>query len=141
MKISGDQEAAITTYSLGDLGNVASIGGRQGVEEGDCRYMAQELLQEPVDTELLASADIFSLGLSLWEAAGLAELPRNSQETELNHQMYESLKQGELPGLEHYSEGFNSLLKWCVAREAGERPTARQVQVRARHLLEQAKLN
>ena len=49
------------------------------MQEGDCRYMAPELLAHNVDSDL-TKADTFSLGMTLFECASLLELPRNSME-------------------------------------------------------------
>ena len=95
------------SYKIGDLGHVAPIHGDSIPEEGDCRYMAPELLEHVINRELLAKADIFSLGLTLFEAASLRELPKNS----LEDLEYENLKAGQLPYLEGYSKDFNNLLK------------------------------
>ena len=95
------------SYKIGDLGHVAPIYGDHIPEEGDCRYMAPELLADDVDREKLPKADIFSLGLTLYEAASLQELPKNS----LEDPMYERIKSGDLPFIEGYSKEFNQMLK------------------------------
>ena len=95
------------SYKIGDLGHVAHIHGDSIPEEGDCRYMAPELLEHDINRELLTKADIFSLGLTLFEAASLRELPKNS----LEDMEYEKLKSGQLPYLDGYSKDFNNLLK------------------------------
>ncbi len=95
------------SYKIGDLGHVAPIYGEHIPEEGDCRYMAPELLADDVDREKLPKADIFSLGLTLYEAASLMELPKNS----LEDPMYERIKSGDLPFVEGYSKEFNQILK------------------------------
>ena len=95
------------SYKIGDLGHVAPIHGDSIPEEGDCRYMAPELLEHDINRELLTKADIFSLGLTLFEAASLRELPKNS----LEDVEYEKLKSGQLPYLDGYSKDFNNLLK------------------------------
>jgi serine/threonine protein kinase len=104
--LSGEMDERIS-YKIGDLGHVAPIYGDHIPEEGDCRYMAPELLADDVNRENLPKADIFSLGLTLYEAASLQELPKNS----LEDPMYERLKGGHLPFVEGYSKEFNLLLK------------------------------
>jgi wee1-like protein kinase len=108
------------SYKIGDLGHVASIHGDSIPEEGDCRYMAPELLEMHVNRELLPKADVFSLGLTLFEAASLMDLPKNS----LEDSMYENLKAGQLPYLEGYSKDFNNLLKALVNPDPLARPSA-----------------
>merc|ERR1719266_1605195 len=108
------------SYKIGDLGHVAPIHGDSIPEEGDCRYMAPELLEHVINRELLAKADIFSLGLTLFEAASLRELPKNS----LEDLEYENLKAGQLPYLEGYSKDFNNLLKAMVNPDPLARPSA-----------------
>jgi len=108
-------------YKIGDLGHVAPIhGGEVSPEEGDCRYMAPEFLEMEVDRSRLTKADIFSLGLTVFEAASLRQLPRNS----LDDPNYENLKQGKLPYLSFYSAGFNNLLAKMVNPDPVQRPTA-----------------
>jgi len=108
------------SYKIGDLGHVAPIHGDSIPEEGDCRYMAPELLEHDINRELLTKADIFSLGLTLFEAASLRELPKNS----LEDVEYEKLKSGQLPYLDGYSKDFNNLLKSMVNPDAFTRPSA-----------------
>ena len=79
-------------------------------EEGDCRYMAPELLAMDINREWLTKADIFSLGLTLYAAASLKDLPKNS----LEDPEYENIKAGQLPYLESYSKDFNALLKVII---------------------------
>ena len=111
----------VQTFKLGDLGHVTSLEeGALAPEEGDCRYMAPELFLMDVDRRLLQKADIFSLGLSLFEAASLQQLPKNSVDSGL----YEELRRGELPHLPRYSRRFNSLLQSMVRPQPGDRPAA-----------------
>ena len=73
-----------------------------------------------VDRSNLPKADIFSLGLSLFEAASLQTLPRNSFDGEL----YEDIRAGRLPYLPKYSKKFNNLLASMVSPSPLERPSA-----------------
>ena len=103
--LTGDERL---TYKIGDLGNIAQIHGQYLPEEGDCRYMAPELLSFNVEREKLTKADVFSLGLSIFAAASLKELPKNSMDDPI---LYDRLKRGDLPYLEEYSKEFNQLLR------------------------------
>ena len=69
--------------------------------------MAPEFLEMEVDKSLLTKADIFSLGLTAYEAASLKPLPKNS----LDDPNYENIKRGDLPYLEMYSREFNALIR------------------------------
>ena len=95
------------SYKIGDLGHVVPIHGEYNPEEGDCRYMAPELLSNEINRDQLTKADIFSLGLTLYEAASLTVLPKNS----LEDPSYEKIKSGDVPSIEGYSKEFNSLIK------------------------------
>ena len=95
------------SYKIGDLGHVVPIRGDYNPEEGDCRYMAPELLSDEINRDHLTKADIFSLGLAMYEAASLKILPKNS----LEDASYENIKSGDIPTIEGYSKEFNSLIK------------------------------
>lgn len=111
-------------YKIGDLGHVAPIYSSDvSPEEGDCRYMAPEFLQMDVDPSKLAKADIFSLGLTIYEAASLRVLPRNS----LDDPNYENIKRGKLQYLSWYSEDLNNLISSMVNPDPNLRPTAARI--------------
>ena len=117
------EEAGVggAVYKLADFGHVAPLRGEEAEpEEGDCRYMAPELLSLVIRREKLWAADIFSLGLTIFEAASLLVMPRNS----LDDPCYESLKAGQLPHLAHYSDDLNSLLSSMLRPDPDTRPRA-----------------
>ena len=118
----GDSEKV--TYKIGDFGHVVPVfGGDITPEEGDCRYMAPEFLEMVVDRSKLTKADIFSLGLTIYEAASLRVLPRNS----LDDPNYENIKRGKLPYLHCFTEDFNNLIISMVHPDPSQRPTAARV--------------
>lgn len=90
-----------TTYKIGDLGHVTSTDADQ-VEEGDRRYLPREVLQD--DLSHLTKADIFALGLTVYEAGGGGPLPENGPE-------WQSIRDGNLKELKNYSTDLNELLK------------------------------
>lgn len=91
---------AISCYP-GDLGHVTSV-TNPTVEEGDCHYLPKEILSDEFDH--LAKCDMFSLGLTIYQAGGGHNLPRNGPQ-------WHSIRDGDLPSLPHLSAELNQLLK------------------------------
>ncbi|CAH8336810.1 unnamed protein product [Eruca vesicaria subsp. sativa] len=103
---------------LGDFGCATRLDKSLPVEEGDARYMPQEILNE--NYEHLDKVDIFSLGVTVYE------MIRGSPLTESRNQSL-NIKEGKLPLLPGHSLQLQQLLKTMMDRDPTRRPSAREV--------------
>nr|KYP71335.1 Wee1-like protein kinase [Cajanus cajan] len=89
-------------YKLGDFGCATLIDSSLPVEEGDARYMPQEILNENYDH--LDKVDIYSLGASIYELIRGSLLPESGDQ-------FLNLKEGKLTLLPGHSLQLQNLLK------------------------------
>eukprot|EP00803_Ostreobium_quekettii_P000534 evm.model.scf_2190.2 EVM.evm.TU.scf_2190.2 scf_2190:5511-13142(-) len=105
-------------YKLGDFGIASRLDGRLFAEEGDSRYLAQEVLQGNLDH--LEKADIFSLGATLYELASGRRLVKGGK-------LYEDLRSGKLKLFPNLSIKFQEILKQLLAPNPEDRPSASSI--------------
>lgn len=89
-------------YKLGDFGCATLLDQSLPVEEGDARYMPQEILNEIFDH--LDKVDIFSLGAAVYELIRGSPLPESGHP-------FLNLREGKLPLLPGHTLQFQNLLK------------------------------
>ncbi|KAL9247179.1 hypothetical protein vseg_020637 [Gypsophila vaccaria] len=104
------------SFKLGDFGCATLVDKSLPIEEGDARYMPQEILNEKYDH--LDKVDIYSLGVSFYELL---------QGSSLRDTEYQALKEGRLPFLPRNSLHFRNLLKAMVDPDPTKRPSAKEL--------------
>ncbi|XVF72580.1 hypothetical protein PTKIN_Ptkin12aG0132400 [Pterospermum kingtungense] len=103
-------------YKLGDFGCATLLNKNLPIEEGDARYMPQEILNENYDH--LHKVDIFSLGVTIYELIRGSPLPESGPVF---------LREGKLPLLPGYSLQFQHLLKVMVDQDPVRRLSAKEL--------------
>lgn len=108
-------------YKVADLGlAVAAMGsGCDDISEGDCRYLAKEVLRG--DLTDLPKADVFSLGLLCYELA------TNPKGLPLNGVEWHRLREGHLEAPMDLPDPLVALLHRMVHLPPAERPTCEQI--------------
>ncbi|KAF9619461.1 hypothetical protein IFM89_007036 [Coptis chinensis] len=105
-------------YKLGDFGCATRIDGSLPIEEGDARYMPQEILNDKY--EQLEKVDIFSLGAAIYELVKRSPLPESGPQ-------FLNLREGKIPLLPGHSMQFQKLLKVMVNPDPSRRPSAKEL--------------
>ncbi|TKY49958.1 Wee protein kinase [Spatholobus suberectus] len=105
-------------YKLGDFGCATLRDNSLPIEEGDARYMPQEIFNENYDH--LDKVDIFSLGASMFELISRSRLPESGSQ-------FFNLKEGKLPLVPGVSVQFQTLLKVMMDPDPVKRPSATEL--------------
>ncbi|KAJ9187745.1 hypothetical protein P3X46_003167 [Hevea brasiliensis] len=105
-------------YKLGDFGCATLLNQSLPIEEGDARYMPQEILNENYNH--LDKVDIFSLGAATYELIRGSPLPKSGSQ-------FFSLREGKLPLLPGHSLHFQNLLKVMLDPDPVQRPSAKEL--------------
>lgn len=105
-------------YKLGDFGCATLLDRSLPIEEGDARYMPQEILNDKYD--YLDKVDIFSLGVSIYELIRGSTLPTSGT-------ISSNLREGKLPLLPGHSVQLQNLLKAMMDPDPVWRPSAREL--------------
>jgi len=108
-------------YKIADLGlsKIVKNSTEENITEGDCRYLAPELHGTGNEIPDLTKADIFSLGVTIYELMTGSELTRNGQD-------WRDIRRGNLYKLDHstYSNSLKSIVKSMMSVDPETRPSA-----------------
>jgi len=113
-------------YKIADLGlsRIAQRSNHEDINEGDCRYLAQELLRDFPENQIpdLTKADIFSFGATIYELMIGSDLPKNGVE-------WNDLRAGNLYKLNqlNYSNSLKSMLRSMMHSDPAKRPSANEL--------------
>eukprot|EP00912_Choanoflagellata_sp_UC4_P000939 UC4_evm2s577 len=114
-------ETPCNIYKIGDLGHVCKLDSdASAVEEGDSRYLPKDVWDLGDGNVDLSKIDMYSLGISLYEAATLHVLPKNGED-------WQALREGKLPTMPNRTRNFCDLVKTLMDKTPENRLTAEQV--------------
>ncbi|XP_034690627.1 wee1-like protein kinase [Vitis riparia] len=105
-------------YKLGDFGCATLLDRSLSIDEGDARYMPQEILNDKYDH--LDNVDMFSLGAAIYELIRGSHLPESRY-------LFLNLREGKLLLLPGYSLQFQNLLKAMQDPDPVWRPSAKEL--------------
>jgi wee1-like protein kinase len=116
-------------FKLGDLGMarlLIKIGEEKDIPEGDCRYLARELLNDDPSLPVpdLTKADIFALGITAYELLEGNELEKNGPQ-------WHDLREGRVEFSEwtkvKYSAELRNIIIKMLSPCPNERPSSTQL--------------
>lgn len=105
-------------YKIGDFGHVAHVDNLSDVEDGDARYLPKEMLSGKYDRSTITKVDIFSLGMTAYEAVSTLRLPSDGPE-------WNFLRDGFVPDIDGF--GLSLLLANMIDPCPLNRPNAIEV--------------
>ncbi|XP_020254629.1 wee1-like protein kinase [Asparagus officinalis] len=105
-------------YKIGDFGCATLTDRSLPIEEGDSRYMPQEILKDKY--EHLDKVDIFSLGITTYELVKGSPLPDSGPQ-------FSNLREGKIALLPVISMQFQSLIKAMMDPDPMRRPSAKEI--------------
>jgi len=110
-------------YKLGDFGQARLKGSWADGSEGDAQYAAPEVINHKNNSDPQTSADIFSLGLLMFELSTRFALPKNG---ELWHDIRAGAQSRELlKALDKLkNKNLKALIMQCLEPEPTARPSA-----------------
>lgn len=115
LKIDEDKVDRDIIYKIGDLGHVAHTDNLSDVEDGDGRYLPKEMLSGKYDSSTIMKVDIFSLGMTVYEAVSALRLPSDGPE-------WHFLRDGFVPDIEDF--GLSLLIANMIDPNPLDRPNA-----------------
>jgi len=115
LKTDEDKVDRDIIYKIGDLGHVAHTDNLSDVEDGDGRYLPKEMLSGKYDSSTIMKVDIFSLGMTAYEAISALRLPSDGPE-------WHFLRDGFVPDIEDF--GISLLIANMIDPNPLNRPNA-----------------